>query len=235
MKDVEGAKEATGKTCSECGKEMVLKQGRFGEFLACSDHPECKGTQKIDDKTAEKTSAVEAPCEKCGKEMVLKQGRFGEFIACTGYPACRNTRQIVVTAEGKVTSASVELLDELCPRCGKQLARKNGRFGEYVGCSDYPDCKYIKLNEIGVPCPKEGCEGGQTVERRSRRGRTFYGCSNYPDCDFVTWNKLLPQPCPQCKSPYIMEKITKRWGTQHVCPDESCEFKETVVAPLPKK
>ena len=118
---------------------------------------------------------------------------------------------------------------------GKQLAQKNGRFGEYVGCSDYPDCKYIKLKEIGVPCPKEGCKGGQVVERRSRRGRTFYGCSNYPDCDFVAWNKPLPQPCPQCKSPYIMEKITKRWGTQHICPSEECEFKETVVAPEAKK
>ncbi|MCZ6649077.1 MAG: type I DNA topoisomerase [Acidobacteria bacterium] len=240
MKDFKRMEEATDETCSKCSKPMIIRWGRFGKFMACSGYPECKNTQEIDGedgdgKAAEETPVVEDPCEKCGKEMIIKRGRFGKFIACTGYPDCKNTRKIMVNAEGKVTSTPDKLLDETCPKCGKQLAQKNGRFGEYVGCSDYPDCKYIKLKEIGVPCPKEGCKGGQVVERRSRRGRTFYGCSNYPDCDFVAWNKPLPQPCPQCKSPYIMEKITKRWGTQHICPSEECEFKETVVAPEAKK
>jgi DNA topoisomerase-1 len=240
MKDVKRMEEATDETCSKCSQPMIIRWGRFGKFMACSGYPECKNTQEIGAKegdgkdAAEETAVVEDPCEKCGKEMIIKRGRFGKFIACTGYPECKNTRKIVVSEEGKVTSTPDKLLDETCPKCGKQLAQKNGRFGEYVGCSDYPDCKYIKLKEIGVPCPKEGCAGGQTVERRSRRGRTFYGCSNYPDCDFVAWNKPLPQTCPQCKSPYIMEKVTKRWGTQHICPSEECEFKETVVAPEPK-
>jgi DNA topoisomerase-1 len=135
---------------------------------------------------------------------------------------------------GQVTSKPDKLLEEKCPKCDKQLAVKDGRFGEYTGCSDYPDCKYIKLKEIGVACPKEGCKGGQVVERRSRRGRTFFGCGNYPDCDFVAWNKPLDEACPECKSPYVMEKVTKRWGTEHICPNEECEFKKTVVAPEKK-
>ncbi len=125
--------------------------------------------------------------------MVLKRGRFGEFMACSGYPECRNTKKIVKKADSVEVKQDI-LLEETCPVCAKQLAIKHGRFGEYTACSDYPNCKYIKLKTTGVPCPN-GC-GGEIVERKSRRGKVFYGCSNYPDCDFVLWNKPVAEALP---------------------------------------
>ena len=106
------------------------------------------------------------------------------------------------------------------------MAIKHGRFGEYTACSDYPNCRYIKLKSTGVACGK-GC-GGEIVERKSRRGKTFYGCSKYPDCDFVLWNKPDAKSCPDCGNPYTLIKTTKRTGTIRFCPDKECGFKESL-------
>ena len=119
------------------------------------------------------------------------------------------------------------MLDELCPMCGKNLAIKFGRYGEYTSCSSYPECKYIKLKGTGVPCPKN-C-GGELVERKSRRGRVFYGCSRYPDCDFALWNKPVPVPCPRCGAPFTLQKTTKRTGPIRICGTEDCGFKEPLT------
>jgi DNA topoisomerase-1 len=93
----------------------------------------------------------------------------------------------------------VKLLDEftgeLCPQCGKALVIKTGRFGKFVGCSGYPECRYTKPLGIGVKCPQ--CDG-ELVEKRSRKGRIFYGCGNYPKCQFATNFRPLPHPCPKC-------------------------------------
>lgn len=94
-----------------------------------------------------------------------------------------------------------ELTGENCPECGKPLVKKHGRFGEFIGCSGFPECHYIKpvQKKIGVPCPKCGAEqGGEVVQRRTKKGRTFYGCSRYPDCDYVSWNKPAAEKCPLC-------------------------------------
>jgi DNA topoisomerase-1 len=157
--------------------------------------------------------------------MVLKRGRFGEFLACSGYPDCRNTKKIVKSADSVDVRHDVPL-DEKCPVCGKHLAIKHGRFGEYTACSDYPTCRFIKLKSTGVACGK-AC-GGEVVERKSRRGKTFYGCSRYPDCDFVLWNKPVPDPCPQCGAPFVLEKTTKRTGTVRFCNTEGCAYRESI-------
>jgi DNA topoisomerase-1 len=244
MRNVKTEETPTEQVCGKCGKTMVVKWGRYGKFLACSGYPECRNTAELkdkegvgdpDDAAGGDTAANAAPlheeiCEKCGKSMVVRRGRFGQFLACTGYPACKNTRRIQINAEGEVTSKKDQLLDEPCPQCGKQLAVKHGRFGEFTACSNYPECRYIKLKEVGVACPKDG---GAIVERRSRRGKTFYGCNNYPDCDFVVWYHPVPKPCPQCGAAFLMEKKTKRDGEILVCATEDCGYKvaaETVSA-----
>ena len=81
---------------------------------------------------------------------------------------------------------------------GGELVIKQGRFGRFVGCSNYPTCRFTKplVAKIGVLCPKDG---GEIVERRTRQGRVFYGCANYPACDLTSWKRPLPQPCPQCE------------------------------------
>ena len=232
MRDLKSEEIETDEICEKCGRKMVIKWGKFGRFLACTGYPECKNTREIpkvcaiDANAALSDETEDLTCEKCGKPMVLKRGRFGEFMACSGYPECHNTKKIVKGA-GEVTVKHDIALGELCPVCGKNLAIKHGRFGEYTACSDYPDCKYIKLKTTGVACPN--C-GGDIVERKSKRGKTFYGCSRYPECDFVLWNKPLPEPCPLCGAPFILEKTTKRTGTVRSCNKEGCDYKEKVAA-----
>ena len=90
-----------------------------------------------------------------------------------------------------------EPTDEICANCGKPMVIKTGRFGRFISCSGYPECKTTKpiLKDSGALCPKDG---GMIAERKSRRGRTFYGCANYPACDFVSWDRVVPEPCPEC-------------------------------------
>jgi DNA topoisomerase-1 len=229
MRDVKTEEIPTDEICEKCGSRMVIKWGKFGRFLACSAYPNCKNTREIPRVNGENPPELpeeEISCEKCGRPMVLKRGRFGEFMACSGYPECKNTKKIVKSAEAVKVKQDIPL-EEKCPVCGKNLAIKHGRYGEYTACSDYPDCRYIKLKSTGVMCGKK-C-GGEVVERKSRRGKTFYGCSNYPECDFVLWNRPLPEPCPKCGAPFTLTKTTKRDGTVRFCNNENCDFKESVA------
>ena len=231
MRDLKAEEIETDEICSKCGSKMVIKWGRFGRFLACSAYPDCKNTREIPkacsvDSRESAPEVEEMSCEKCGKSMVLKRGRFGEFMACSGYPDCRNTKKIVKSDDTMAVKNDIPL-DEACPVCNKHLAIKHGRFGEYTACSDYPDCRYIKLKSTGVSCPRD-C-AGEIVERKSRKGKTFYGCSRYPDCDAVLWNKPIGEPCPTCSAPFVLEKTTKKSGTVRFCNSEECDFKETVA------
>jgi DNA topoisomerase-1 len=246
MRDVKREAIKTDQTCDKCGKPMVLKWGRFGQFIACSGYPECKNTREVNgsgevdaaDRSAPaaadkavriktEPSPVEAdadPCEKCGKPMVLRRGRFGQFLACSGYPDCKTTRRVMVTKDGKAEAKSDVLLDELCPRCRSRLSLKQGRFGEFTACSNYPKCRYVKMKETDVTCPQ--CGKAKIVERRSKRGKTFYGCAAYPDCEFVLWRRPVDKACPDCGQPYLVERITKRSGRQLVCDSEQCNHVE---------
>ena len=116
--------------------------------------------------------------------MVLKRGRFGQFMACTGYPDCKTTRRL---DQGKKVPDIP--LDELCPKCGRNMMIRHGRYGEFTSCSGYPECKYVKQNFIGVKCPE--CKDGELVEKRARKGNTFYGCGNYPKCKFTSAHKPI--------------------------------------------
>ena len=113
----------------------------------------------------------------------------------------------------------------MCPVCGRPLVKKHGRFGEFIACSGYPECKTTMpvVKKLGVACPKCGKE---LVERRSRRGKIFYGCSGYPECDQVFWDKPVNKKCPQCGS-LMTEKQTK---SAHVlkCTDPECGYKEDI-------
>ena len=209
--------------CKTCGKPMVIKVGRFGVFLACTGYPECTNTRELEQTESDADVEPEA-CENCGKPMVLKRGRFGQFLACSGYPDCKTTRKLIESKGGLTAAKPDRLLDEKCPRCESNLVVKQGRFGEFTACSDYPKCKYVKLKSTGVACPKDG---GDIVERKSKRGRVFYGCNNYPDCDFTLWNRPLAETCPTCSAPFLVEKITKRAGRQVLCNNDDCDYSRT--------
>ena len=213
--------QPTGETCDKCGKgEMVEKAGKFGIFLACSTYPDCDNTRELEPAESP-TEELDETCENCGKPMVVKRGRFGMFLACTGYPECKTTRKIIATKQGVSAAKPDQILEEICPNCGKNLVIKHGRFGEFTACTGYPDCRYVKLKSTGIVCPKDG---GDVVERKSRRGKEFYGCANYPKCDFTLWNKPILEPCPKCARPFLTEKITKRHGRQLICSNEECDY-----------
>ena len=134
---------------------------------------------------------TDIPCKKCGRMMVIKWGKNGKFLACPGYPECKTTMDFRVDEKGKIVPVeNTEYVEQKCPNCGGPMVIKSGRFGRFIACSRYPECKTTLPLSTGVPCPEEGCNG-MLVERRSRRGRTFYGCSKYPACKYVTWK--LPE------------------------------------------
>ena len=115
---------------------------------------------------------------------------------------------------------------EACPECGEDLLKRRGRFGPFIACSNYPTCKYIKkkeAREIGLLCPE--CGQGQVVERKGRWGRFFYGCRRYPECRFTAYHKPIPEPCPDCGRPYLLEKETKKEGKVVFCGNEACHYK----------
>jgi DNA topoisomerase-1 len=218
----EGLQPDPAVTCDKCGKPMVIKAGKFGLFLACSGYPECENTRELETPEAgAEGEGIEEACENCVKPMAVKRGRFGQFLACTGYPECKTTRKIIATKQGMTAAKPDQILDEKCPKCESNLVIKQGRFGEFTACTNYPACKYVKQKSTGVLCPKDG---GDIVERKSRRGKVFYGCANYPDCDFTLWNKPIVETCPECKAPFLVEKITKRHGRQLICNNEECSY-----------
>ncbi len=134
---------------------------------------------------------TDIPCKKCGRMMVIKWGKNGKFLACPGYPECKTTMDFRVDEKGKIVPVeNTEYVEQKCPNCGGPMVIKSGRFGRFIACSRYPECKTTLPLSTGVPCPEEGCNG-VLVERRSKRGRTFYGCSKYPACKYVTWK--LPE------------------------------------------
>jgi DNA topoisomerase-1 len=158
--------------------------------------------------------------------MALKKGRFGAFYGCTGYPECKNIRKIDKKSGIAQTVAPPVELDEICPKDGAKLVLRNGRFGEFTSCSNYPKCDYIKRETLGIPCPK--CKDGEIAVKKSKRGKAFYGCTNYPKCDAVYWDKPIVEPCPKCNAPFIFEKTTKKDGTFRYCQTDGCDYRITV-------
>ncbi len=152
-------------------------------------------------------------CPKEGREpakLQVKLGRYGKFIGCPNYPDCRYIRNM----DGS-ERAEPEMLDELCPDCGRQLQKRVGRFGPFVGCSGYPDCRYIKKDpakSTGVACPQ--CKQGELIEKRSRFGTTFYSCDRYPDCDCAVGNPPeKDHACPECGALLLRRpKSLRCWG-----------------------
>ncbi|MBI5754979.1 type I DNA topoisomerase [Candidatus Peregrinibacteria bacterium] len=161
------------------------------------------------DVISEKSSEV---CDKCGSQMMVKLGRFGKFLSCSRYPECKNARPLKTGKEdvekGKIlTELEKKLANKKCDKCGKPMVIKVGKYGEFLGCSGYPECKNIQpiVKFTGVSCPK--CHAGQLVERRTKKGgRVFYGCNKYPKCHFAVWDFPVKTPCLKCQGLMVEKK-----------------------------
>jgi len=155
------------------------------------------------------------PCEKCGTHYVIKWGRNGTFLGCSAYPECKTTKPFK-RVDGKIVIEEPPKVDAKCLKCGAEMLLKSGRYGSFLGCSRYPECNGTQPLPTGVKCPEEKC-GGDVAQKRTKRGRTFYGCTKYPDCEFTSWDKPLNQPCKECNSPYVVEKVNRK-GRTIKCP-----------------
>ena len=135
----------------------------------------------------------------------------------------------LVAAEQKIVQVETPVVEigEACRQCGRPLVRKFGRFGEFIACSGYPECRYTRPLGIGVPCPR--CKVGEVVERRSRRGRGFFGCSTYPACTFTSWDRPTDRLCPRCQTSVLGTHQTTRRTTLR-CLDKACGYTEVVPA-----
>jgi DNA topoisomerase I len=157
-------------TCEKCGRPMVLKKGRYGQFLACSGYPDCKNTRRIlrgEDGTLEtrRDQLLEEKCPKCGNQLVIKHGRYGEFTACSNYPDCKYIKQKEV---------GVSCPKENCP--GQVVERRSRRGKLFFGCSEYPNCDFTSwYRPVAEPCPE--CGYPILFEKSTKRDGTFIACT----------------------------------------------------------
>jgi DNA topoisomerase-1 len=176
-----------------------------------------------EEKVAEST---EITCPECKKaKLVIRFGKTGSFLGCPRYPECKFTSNFKRAEDGTielVKTAAPQLLDKKCPKCGKPLRQLVGRFGPFVACSGYPECKYIEQEKASFPCP---LDGGDVVKRRWRGG-TFWGCGNYPKCKFAIFGDIENTPCPKCKSPYLIKKVDKEGNVTLRCGNKECGYEK---------
>ncbi len=139
--------EKTGQSCPKCGGELVKKNSRYGEFIACNNYPKCKYIKQTENANDE---AKQELCEKCGGEMVQKFSRNGAFLACNNYPECKNTKSLKNTPNAKETIEGVK-----CPECGGDIALKRSKKGSFYGCNNYPKCHFLSNHKpINKRCEK---------------------------------------------------------------------------------
>ncbi|HXK08263.1 MAG TPA: type I DNA topoisomerase [Vicinamibacteria bacterium] len=217
-----------GDTCPVSGHPLKLRMGKAGLFVACGGYPDCTWTVDIPETEEDPVDPSELEgqiCDECGSPMRLRTGRNGSvFLGCTAYPKCRNAISVAIQG-GKAEARPAEPTGEKCPVCGHDLVKRHGRFGDYVSCSNYPDCRYKPPKPVtltGVTCPE--CNQGRILERRGRFG-PFYGCSRYPECRRNFRARPVPKPCPQCGTAYLLVRERKA-GPFYVCETEGCGYDE---------
>jgi DNA topoisomerase-1 len=181
--------------------------------------------------------ALDESCPKCGSALSIRLGKRGRFIGCSAYPNCDYTRGLdddpnKVGENGAASNQPVVVEGRCCPSCQAPLHLKQGSYGKFIGCSNYPKCKYIesldKPADSGIRCPS--CGKGTLLKKKSRYGTFFYSCSTYPTCKYAIANEPLAEPCPKCGWPILMLKTTKRRGTEKVCPQKDvCDYAEPFV------
>ena len=160
-------------------------------------------------------------CPGCGSKMIFKNGRFGKFLACPNYPECKNTKTL--DKNGNVSEKvqpTLELAGFKCESCGDDMVVRNGRYGTFYACRNYPTCTFTKqkVSDIGVPCPR--CSS-KIVARHGKGKMLFYSCEKYPDCDFSSWDMPLLEKCPDCGGMLFYRKTRK----SVICKEKGCDYK----------
>ena len=194
---------------------------RFSNELATADAEEVKTEIVV---PADESDYV---CERCGAKMVYKNGRFGRFLACPNYPECRNTK--AVDKDGRPIEkekAMPVVADFKCEICGGDMIERQGKYGSFYACANYPTCRFTKqkTKEIDTPCPV--C-GSRIVIKFGRGGRKFYSCVRYPECDFSSWDLPLAEKCPDCGGALFY----RRSKNLILCRNKDCGYKREEILP----
>jgi len=163
--------------CENCGRVMVLKRGRFGQFMACTGYPDCKTTRRLDQGKKVPDIPLDEPCPKCGRNLMIRHGRYGEFTSCSGYPECKYVKQNFIGVK--------------CPLCkdGELVEKKARKGNTFYGCSNYPKCKFTSANKpIAEKCPS--CGNEYLVEKTLKSGPVI-ACPN-KECEYERPNEGAP-------------------------------------------
>ncbi|MBI5498927.1 MAG: type I DNA topoisomerase [Deltaproteobacteria bacterium] len=220
MADVRSEAKETGEMCERCGSPLVKRWGRAGWFIACKAWPKCTFTKDVP--AADGTQAAPLPdvsdqvCPSCGKPMKVRRGRFGAFLSCTGYPACKTARPLPTGVK--------------CPRpgCGGDIVARRMRNGRsYWECS-----RRVRLRKDAEG--KDATATRKTAEAKdaatTKAAEDADPATAKPEgCDFVTWRKPVPQPCPQCGAPYVVEAKVKG-ATVLACDNKECGWKAAAAS-----
>ncbi len=200
-------------------------------------------------KAADEVSNVK--CDKCGAFMVIRNGKFGKFLACPNYPKCKNTKPIEVLTGGEAkpqtdgdsfslrpSSGSVapeeqstpEATGEVCEKCGRPMVLRKGRYGNFLACSGYPECKNIR-NLTGTKSETDGDYGkcpkcGKPLKKIVTRKATFYGCTGYPDCSFTSFDPVAEEKCPECGAYTVVKELKN--GKFIKCSNKDCGYKREI-------
>ncbi len=183
-----------------------------------------KDLEKFSGKKKREVQETEVKCPKCKKsKLIVRFGRTGEFLGCPNYPECTFTCNFERTEDNKIQCKEIEPpkeLDQKCPTCKSNLRQLVGKFGPFIACSGYPDCKYIHREIASFACP---LDKGEVVKRRWRGG-TMWGCGNYPKCKFAIFGEIEEKPCPKCKVPYLLKKLSKDGKVTLQCGNKECGY-----------
>jgi DNA topoisomerase-1 len=204
MENIKGKEEPTDEKCDKCGSPMVIKWGRYGKFMACSNYPECKNTRQIEGGEGAPEVHGDVAKEVCpnhAQPMVLKKGRFGPFLACPNYPDCKVTKRLVRGEGGKLQVEALKPIDENCPECGKPLMWRRGRFGPFIACSDYPSRRRKRA--------RSACSARSAARARSSSGRAAGGaCST---AAAATRSAASPRTTGRCRRPAPIAAAPTCW------------------------
>ncbi len=159
-------------------------------------------------------------CEHCGSTMIIKEGRYGKFAACPNYPKCKNTKPLDAKKQEKA-EVKLETADFKCDVCGSDMVLRQGKFGDFYACVNYPKCKNTKnkATEINASCPD--C-GGRLVSKVTKTKKQFFSCENYPKCQFSTWDEPTTEKCPKCSNALLKKKLKGHL----YCSNKNCDYKE---------
>lgn len=178
------------------------------------------------------TEKLDENCPECGKHLIMRFGKFGKFVGCSGYPECKYMRKVDKDGNTAVVLEPEVVEGRVCPKDGGILVIREGRYGKFISCKNYPKCKFIENLDNPVDegtgskvlCPE--CKTGHIVNKKNRYGNWFYACDNYPKCKTLFNHPVIDEKCPECSYTVLMRKTTKSKGEQIICP--KCEYEKPI-------